>query len=1134
MPFYFHRKQLADNCFRHRHTKHRWFSKFNLLVMKLTILFLLACSLQLSAKVHSQTITYHAGNTTLKAVFAAIKAQTGYVVFYDNDDVARAGAIRNIAADHQNLPDFLQNLFRGLPYRFTIEKKNILVTRKQTPLTVHPPTVVITPAPPAAAHDITIHVTDSTGQPLYGAAIVVKGTGQGGATDVKGNLVLEGLSEDAVLEINYVGYEPKSVRVGDQRYVEVVLAHSDNKLDELQILAYGKTSQRFTTGDVTTVSSKDIEDQPVTNPLLALQGRVPGLVLTQANGQPGSGLNIRIQGQISLSQGSSPLIVIDGIPYPYQYPETLSGTGNALDYINPADIASISVLKDADATSIYGSRAAAGAILITTKHGMPGDTKVNINYQQGFSEVTKRIPMMNTQQYLQMRHQAIASDGLSGPLSTDYDINGVWDTTRYTDWQKVFGGGSAMFRNAQVSISGGNANTQFRISGNYHKQGLTTPGNFGMEQGSAAINLVNTSLNGKLKSAINMQFASNSNKFPGGDLFGQVQQAPDAPALYKPDGSLNWAEIPTGNGTDSMYTFWNPMASYWYSKNQTDTKNFVGNATESYQLLSGLEAKVSFGYNYQQGNRIGLSMPEEYAPEYQASFVRDAQFHIGSVKSWQVEPQLNYQKYIFGGQLNVLGGGTFTEKTMLEQLARGLGFSSNAAMYDLSAATSWRASTDGAYTYRYQALFGRLNYTWDNKYIFTGNWRRDGSTRFGTANRFHNFWSTAGAWIFTEENTVKQHLSFLSFGKLRVSYGTTGNDQISDYQYYATYRYNTPNLAYQGASSLISSGLPNPYLQWEETHKLSASIDLGFLKDRILFNANYYRNRSSNQLLGYPLPAITGFGSITENFPATIQNSGWEFTLNTANVKRKNIQWNSSLNVTVARNKLIAFPGLATSSFASQYVIGQPVTVQHVFRYAGVDPETGLYQVYKSDGSKTSIPTPYYQPNSDQTKLIDLTPDFYGGLQNTVSYKNWSLNMFFQFSKQKNSIVRLYDGPAGYGMVNGPTKLLTSYWKEPGDNAQFARFSSTGNIINYFNSIDAERSSDRDIVDASFVRLKNVSLSWNIPQKWWGNAKGKNLRLFIQGENLLTITSYPGMDPETGVWTAPPMRTITFGLEANL
>jgi len=936
-----------------------------------------------------------------------------------------------------------------------------------------------------------------------------------------------------VLVISFVGYQQQEVRVSGNDIV-VVLKVSVSALDELQIIAYGKTSKRFSTGDVTTVGSKDIEDQPVTNPLLALQGRVPGLVLTQANGGPGSALNIRIQGQTSLQKGSDPLIVIDGVPYPYQYPQTLSGTRNALDYINPADIASISVLKDADATSIYGSRAAAGAILITTKHGTAGDTKVILNYQQGFSQVTKRIPLMNTQQYLQMRNQAIASDGLSASSSTDYDINGVWDTTRYTDWQKVFGGGAAIFRNAQVSVSGGSANTQFRVSGNYHKQGVTTPGNFGMEQGSAAVNLINTSLNEKLKSEIAIQFASNKDKFPGTELFGQMKQAPDAPALYFPDGSINWAHIPTGNGIDSMYTFWNPMASYWYVKQQTDTKNFIGNVAESYQLLPDLDVKVAFSYNYQQGFRIGLSMPEQTVPERQATFIRDAQFHIGSVKTWQLEPQLHYQKHIFKGQLEVIGGATFNENTALEQLLRGVGFSSNEAMYNISAATSWRAGTDRAYTYRYQAFFGRLNYNWSNKYILSGNLRRDGSTRFGTANRFHDFWSAAGAWIFSEESALKKNLSILSFGKLRVSYGITGNDQIGDYMYFPSYYYQTPTVAYQGASSLFISGLPNPYLQWEETRKLSASIDLGFLKDRILLNANYYRNRSSNQLLGYPLPLITGFNSVLENFPATIQNSGWEFTLNSINVKRKNIRWNSSLNITLARNKLIAFPGLATSSFANRYVIGEPITVQRVFRYAGVDPETGLYQVYKADGTKTTNPNYSDQKNSDQNKLMDLTPDFYGGLQNTLSYKNWSLNVFFQFSRQKKSIASLYDWYPGVFNENQPSALLTSYWKQPGDQARFARVTSTYNIPNYWNSFRAEQTSDNVVADASFVRLKNVSLSWSMPSKWWGNVKGKNLRLFVQGENLFTITSYPGMDPETGVWTTPPMRTITFGIEANL
>lgn len=1109
-----------------------------LLVMRLTTIFLTVSILHVAARGMSQTVSFSGKDVPLKTVFTAIEKQTGYVVLYDAHLLQEAKSV-TVDARQEGLQDFLHEVLKGQPLDFSIVKETIFIKRRM--LSVETPTLQTQTAAAALprGRTVTITVTDTGGVAVESASVTVKGTRLGGTTDSKGRITLVNVDDNATIVVSYIGFTTVSVGLRGRSEITIELKRTESTLDETQIIAYGSTTKRLTTGDVSTVSSKEIESQPVTNVLLAIEGRVPGLVITQHSGYAGYGASTRVQGQISLNAGSEPLFVIDGVPYPeFSLGNNINGGTSNLDFINNYDIASISVLKDADATSIYGSRAAAGAILITTKKGGQGDSKISFNYQTGFSQVTRRADLMNTQQYLQMRHQALISDGLSAPLANYYDMNGVWDTTRYTDWQKVFYGGSAPFTSAQLSVYGGNSNTQYRLSGNYHRQGIMTPGNFGTQQGSAALNLTNASMNRKLKTQVNMQFAVNQNHMPPG-FDGNLNLAPDAPALYHPDGSLNWQRIATGNGTDSLSTWSNPMASYWNDKQIVSTDNFVGNVTESYELFKGFEVKGLFGYNFQYSNSYQLYPSTQQNPENAqkyAALSRSSFFFMGNQKSWQSEVSGRYHRHIGKGELEALGGIAFNESSVWQQDIYASNFGTDAVLQDVGAAQSVTASTNAASDYRYTGTYGRLNYNWDNKYIFDGNWRRDGSSRFGEANRFHDFWSLAGAWIFTEERPVKNALPFLSFGKLRGSYGTTGSDQIGDYSYLSTYYFSNGAIPYQNSASLYPGGFSNPYLEWEETRKLSASVDLGFVKSRLLFNVNYYRNRSSNQLLGYPLPAITGFTGISENFPATIQNSGWEFTLNSVNVRNSNFEWTTSVNLTRARNKLVSFPGLATSSFAYQYIIGQPITISHHFRAAGVDPQTGLYQFYKADGTLTTNPVYNGQPNSDQTKIQDLTPDFYGGIQNNFRYKTLTLSVFFHYSRQLGNLVGFYDWyPGEYGM-NQPAKLLSSYWQKPGDHAEFARFTSTYNTPGYFTSFWAHHQSDADVVNASFLRLKSMSLSWQMPEDWLHKVKlrGSSVKLFVDAENLFTITSFPGIDPETGASGIPPLRTITFGIEAVL
>jgi TonB-linked SusC/RagA family outer membrane protein len=962
----------------------------------------------------------------------------------------------------------------------------------------------------------------------------VKGSERGTMTGADGSFNLKGVSPGVILLVSYAGFVPKEVRVDKSTEFSLVLTPSNSPLDEVKVIAYGTTTDRLNTGDVTTIKSEDIEKQPVSNPLLALEGRVPGLFITQTTGFPGGGVQVLVQGQNSIGNGSDPFYVIDGVPYTsellpnwgtflgYSGVNNSQQSGNPLNYINPADIESISVLKDADATAIYGSRAANGAILITTKKGKAGATKVDFNLQNGWGELTRRLPLLNTSQYLEMRHEAIANDGLT-TQPTDYDINGLWDTTRSTDWQKQLLGSTAQFTQLTGTVSGGNTNTQFLVGGTYNRQTTVFPGDFTDQKASMHFNINNISTDQRFRLQLSGSYLIDDNELPSYDITSTViDLAPDAPPLYSPNGGLNWA--PNGSGSSS----WSNPVSYLYDTYENKTNNLVSNAVLSYAILPNLEIKSSFGYTNLQSNEIvGLPLIAT-APENRPFTQRSARYSDNNIHSWIIEPQLRSVNVIGKGKLEVLVGSTIEQNNSNGSQLLGAGYNSDLVLGDIHSAATVTSFSSTSAVYKYNAGFARINYSLEDKYIIDLTTRRDGSSRFGPANQFHDFGAAGIAWIFSREDLVQKNFSFLSFGKLRSSFGTTGNDQIGDYQFMTLYSPTSVGVAYQGTTGLVPNGLSNPYLQWEETKKLQFGIDLGFLKDRISFNGNYFRNRSSNQLLNYALPNITGFESVTRNFPATVQNSGGELTLTTINIKSKNFNWTTRFNLTIPRNKLLAFPNLSSSSYASNLIIGQPINILKVYHFMGVNPTTGVYQF--SDGHGGVTPTPDTNYQAAATTLIKTFPQFYGGFGNNLRYKEFELDLFFQFTKQKGLNYQFGNNPGGPG-INQPTYVLKR-WQKPGDITGIQRFNSDYSLNEEF--ADATFC-DAAYLDASYIRLKNMSLSWHLPEAWEKKAHLQNTRLFIQGQNLLTITHYKGLDPETlSSSSLPPLRILTFGLQVSL
>ncbi len=1085
------------------------------MVMRITTLLILVTALHLSAKTSAQKVTLSSENISIEEFFKLLKKQTGYSFLLNYGVVSNDQKI-SVHVTNADLEDVLTRTLTPLSLSYKIEKDFVYVIRKST-AGLQP---VDSPRSAPAPADIHGRVTDSLGAPLVGASITVKSRkGVGAVTDKDGFFTLKNIAEDASLIISYTGYEPRELKLNGKSLGNIVLSHSNSPLDEVQVIAYGTTTSRLSTGNVTTISSKDIQNQPVNNPLLALEGRAPGLFITQASGVPGTAVTAQIQGQNSIANGNDPLYVVDGVPYISQMLPGLGGgilgysgvgnfpqEGNPLNYINTSDIESISVLKDADATSIYGSRAANGAILITTKKGKIGQTKVDVNLQNGFGKVTRTLDLLNTPQYLAMRHEAITNDGLTvdgGPYAIygikDYDLDGLWDTTRNTNWQKTLIGKSAQYSTGNITVSGGNTSTQYLVGGTYHRETNVFPGDFADTKWAMHYNINNVSANKRFHLQLSGSYLADNNALPAIDLtYYAARLAPDAPKLYNADGTLNWEPNSAGNNT-----WTNPLA-YNYVTYSNKTDNLIGNAVLKYELLPGLEARSNIGYTKIETNENNLNSSQAAPPSIRSIVPRTALYAINSVKTWIVEPQLIFKHSLLGGKLESLLGTTFQEVNSNGLQLQGTGYNSDEVLANPQAAASIAVINSIVSSYKYNAVFGRVNYNFADKYIINVGLRDDGSSRFGSANQFHTFWSVGTAWIFSGEPFIKKELSFLSFGKLRASYGTIGNDQIGDYGFLTLYNNTYSQVAYQGVTGLQPAGLPNPHLEWEETKKAELGLDLGFFKDRILLNANYYDNRSSNQLLSYSLPITTGFTNETRNFPATVRNYGWELSVVTSNIKGRHFTWTTRINLTIPKNSLISFPGISTSSYASSLVVGKAITDAKVYTYAGVSSDTGIYQFRDSKGTLTLNP-------DTTSSLVNLAPKYYGGIENSFSFKGFELDFLFQFVKQLGPTYYYgyYPGNFNGGLGNQPTTVLDR-WQQKGDVKPIEKYNSNfalnGAFFNLMNS-------NGGYSDASFIRLKNISLSWNFPGSWVKGAHLQNARFYVLAQNLLTFTPYKGMDP---------------------
>ncbi len=969
-------------------------------------------------------------------------------------------------------------------------------------------------------------VRNAAGEPLSGATVTNTRTGKGTVTSATGAFTLHGTNEKDKLRISYIGYAAQTITVGKERKLTITLKDATNELDKVVVQAYGITSDRLRTGNISKVTAADIAKQPVMNVLNVLQGLVPGADVNNTSGYASGVVKVELRGRNLINPGfsSDPLYVIDGVPLTIQDMTKMdsyfggsvgvnqagisgpAGGQSPLFNINPQDIESIEVLKDADATAIYGSRGAQGVILITTKRGKAGKTIIDVNASTGVTQIVKTYKMLNTQQYLAMRREALKNDGLEIDAINAPDLT-VWDTTRYTNWQKeLMSGGSSITANA--TVSGGSPFNTFRLSADYSSIKDLSTFSGGNQRASFAVNLNHQSQNRRLR--IDFSSFYSASKVNLHTLPWLMTLPPNAPAMWDENGEPNyngWAPL------DDMYGFGNLLSPY-----ESKTNMLNANMITRYEIIKGLNFRTNLGYDNIQSGQFLASPIVSSNPKYNPK--GSNQVTASSILNQIIEPQLEYNGFLGIGKLNGLVGATWQNNLGTSLFLQGTGFTNDALIYSVSNAPVQAAGNDKS-TYKYLAAFGRLGYNLKDRYLLNFNVRRDGSSKFGPGRQFGNFGSVGAAWIFGDEPWVKNNLTQLSFGKIRGSIGTTGGDQIGNYEFLSRWRFGQTRNSYNDVLPVVPISHLDSLIQWQVNHKAELAITVGFLRDRITLDWSWYRNRCNNQLVGFPTPLYTGFGSVLTNSPANVENKGWELVMKGHLLQGKQFNWDLSANISRNRNRLISYPNLSESPYYGKLIVGKPLNVIRLLHYLGVDPSNGNYSFEDRDGNGEIENNKAYK---DDTYFFETAPPYFGGVTNTLSYKGWQLSVLFYFRKQVG-VSALGTAPYPGGISNQPATIL-NHWEQAGDITNIPRFST--------NPPSKQRSqflgSDGVWMDASFIRLQNLALNYQLPDRISKKFACSSSNIYFRAQNLWLTSRYDGLDPETQSFGTPPMpRNLTFG-----
>lgn len=999
---------------------------------------------------------------------------------------------------------------------------------------------------------VTGKVTDSRdGSPVVGASVVAKGTRVGTVSGADGSFSLSVPNETKKLVITGVGFEAQDVEISGSSLQVLMKPGESRNLDEVIVTGYGTQVKRDVTSVISRVKGAEVQNMPVADLSQTLQGRAAGVFVEAQNGKIGEGIKIRIRGASSLNGSNEPLYVVDGVPL-------VGGVyGSASSDINFNDIESFDILKDASATAIYGSRAANGVILITTKRGKAGKTKFSLNTQYGVQNPTGKREFLNAAEYIELfteaaintakyhynragnwRGYASEAAAIANMITyvegrfNRYSGHSDWRTLETnTDWQEQAFNDDAGTGLIELSASGGTDKNKFYLSGSLNKQdGILIANKF--KRMSLRFNMDNQ-LTNWLKVGLNMSLSKTERQRVSDDNAFNTPMQLVALSPITPIRDLNGVLYNTPTAT-----YYNGLIDVEDAKNHANGYRNQGNIFAESKIAKGLILR----------NELGLDMVNQSDERFWGSRT-DGGAGIGGAAwaqwfrntRWVTNNYFNYTTNIKERhKIDATAGMSFENRYDEYSFVQGENFADESITTVAGAGTITGGSTTQDKN-NLVSYFGRVNYNLDRKYLLSLNVRVDGDSRFGDNYKYGTFPSASVGWIVSEENFMK-NLQWLSFLKLRASYGIVGNNSGvgfygSDAQY-GSVKYGA------GGAGLGITNFANDDLRWERVASTDIGLEIGVIKNRITAEFSWYNKKTTDMLLAVPTPSPSGTTSVLGNI-GEMENKGIEFSLNTVNVASQNLRWTTSINVARNKNKMLKLDGEqkeilpSSARFANAVIIGQPIGVFYGVRYAGADPANGDPLYYLPDGKTT---TNVY---GDAGKFIigDPNPDWIGGISNTVTWKGLELNFLFQgvFGNQ------VQDGGGGFmsasaDWFDNQTRDQLKRWKNPGDITQVPEAR-----LNRFGDFESPAISTRYVYDASYVRLKNVTLAYNVPQKIINKAKLSNARIYVSGVNLLTFTDYPGWDPEVNTdyrsgnvnqgsdfYAAPQIKSIVVGLTIGL
>jgi len=1011
----------------------------------------------------------------------------------------------------------------------------------------------------------------SDGQPLPGVTILVQGTSNvGTSTDANGKYSLDVPEGKTALVFSFVGYQKKVVQINGRSVINVQMEETVQQLNDVVVVGYGSQIKKDVTGNVSSVSGEDIQNVPVNSFEKAIQGRAAGVFVNSGNGKLGQGIQVNIRGSSSLSAGNQPLYVVDGVPVTSQSLSSASAAQtNPLASIDMSDIESISVLKDASAAAIYGSRASNGVVIIKTKSGQSGATKFNVKYQVSSSTPSGKRDFMNAQQYVDFFKQAAVGGGkyayrinpggwANQQQAIDYWVNNFYIPTMNgisegNDWQNNptnYNWQDQAFQDAnsqdfKLSASGGNDKTTFFVGGGFSNQkGILI--NNAYKKINGRLNLDHQATD-KLKFGLRVSVNRTLNdRVSNDDQFSTpmqlVAQAPIAPFYADADGNPSNG-YQKGDTYNTNTYYYNGLDINNNSTFRTRKFHILGNANAEYNILPNLTFKSKFGMDLINQNE------EQYFKPRLAYYVGANGYGYNAwteVQNYTSDNTLTYENtFAQKHNINVVLGTSYNWVTRTLTSVSGENFpNSNFTNIDNAANITSGDVTDTKY--RFMSYFARANYKYNDRYLLSLSARTDGSSRFGKNNRYGFFPAASVGWILTEEDFMDK-VPAISFLKLRASYGVTGNADISNFPSLGLYN----GISYAGASALSPSQTPNPDLKWETTHQLDVGIDYGFFDDRINGEIDYYRKKTTDLLLDVNVPGTTGFATQLRNV-GKMTNQGFEFVINSVNTTGK-FFWSSRFNIAFNANKVTDLNGqVLTGGYVNRAIEGQPIGVFYTREFAGVNPDNGdalFYVNHDPTQSELNSGNAFKvngmfndryvtnSPNVATRKPVgNPNPDFTGGFNNTFSYKGISLDMFWQFV-YGNQIYNggWYMSASGLYFDNQTTDQLNA-WQKPGDITQVPQ-------ARLYWDNGASTNSTRYLSDGSYARLKTLTLSYDLPNNLLTKLNLRKAKIFVTGTNLITITNYDGWDPEVNTdyinsnlslgndfYAAPQPRTISVGV----